>query len=264
MQWQAAAAVPGEIYGTSFSLGVLITSLQLYCTWALAAQQPVSVAVTLATPLLLLVAYQAYRRSFLGLFFLAWFLIALGPYLPVAGHRSQFYLVIPAMGLAMLVGWAAKLAWETPGLQRLASLALIAAGMAYFLSGSVLYSRGLVGYNHRWSVAARQLVTDVAQARSRFPNKTILLANTPHDLFYMSIYHDVFRVVHIFDVYLAPGNDQIQPLAGYLPVEKFTLPAAETLRALARGTVVVYDASGPRLTNVTGQYAALAPLKLSP
>ena len=46
------------------------------------------------------------------------------------------------------------------------------------------------------------------------------------------------------------------------PIDKYFLPVSETLVALERQRAVVYDASGPRLVDITAQYSKLAPVKL--
>ena len=59
--------------------------------------------------------------------------------------------------------------------------------------------------------------------------------------------HDAFRAVGVYDVYLTPDN-QISRRADYAhPIDKYFLPASETLLALERQRALVYDASGPRL-----------------
>ena len=81
-------------------------------------------------------------------------------------------------------------------------------------------------------------------------------------VFYLSMAHDAFRAVGVYDVYLTPDN-QISRRADYAhPIDKYFLPASETLVALQRERALVYDASGPRLVDVTPQYSKLSPSKL--
>ena len=106
-------------------------------------------------------------------------------------------------------------------------------------------------------------MSGVSQARAEHPNKTILLTNVPSELFYVAVYHQAFRLISVFDVYLTPDHANIEQMSGYEPIDRFFLSREETLRVLALDRAVVYDA-GSRFTEVTRLYAALAPLKLAP
>ena len=44
------------------------------------------------------------------------------PYLPAREHRSDYYLVIPTLGLAMLGGWAVVLAMKAATVYRVAAI----------------------------------------------------------------------------------------------------------------------------------------------
>ena len=63
-------------------------------------------------------------------------------------------------------------------------------------------------------------------------------------------------------VYPAPGSDHIRQRPEFKAIETFALSKEDTLRAIQRKNIVVYDASGPRLVDVTPQYSALVKLKL--
>jgi hypothetical protein len=139
---------------------------------------------------------------------------------------------------------------------------LAVASLVLFVPPTIAYATDNMGYDYRWSVAARDLLSGVSQARAEHPNKTILLTNVPQELFYVAIYHQAFRLISVYDVYLTPDHPNIERLSGYEPIDRFFLSREETLRALALDRAVVYDASGPRLKDVTRSYAALAPLKL--
>ena len=226
----------------------------------MAGHEPVVVALLVGIPLLALAVHQARRKNFLGLFFLAWFLLSLAPYLPAREHHSDYYLVIPTLGLAMLGGWAAVLAVRAAKVYRVA--AVLCLGL--FLWGSVRRAYQEVNYYELLSLSVKQLISDVSRARNHHPAKTILLTNVPERVFYFSIAHEAFRLVRLFDVYPAPGSDHIRQRAGFKPIETFTLSKEDTLRAVRRKNIVVYDASGPRLVDVTAQYTLMAPLILGP
>jgi len=74
------------------------------------------VAVLLiSVALVAFIASQARRRRFLPLFLLGWFLIGLAPFVPLHNHVTDYYLFIPAVGLAILSAQAIALAWGGAG-----------------------------------------------------------------------------------------------------------------------------------------------------
>jgi len=119
-----------------------------------------------------------------------------------------------------------------------------------------------VQFNYAQSQNAKRFIEQAAQARSRHPAKTILLTGVPEQVVYATMAHDAFRAVDIYGVYLAPGTE-LRPHESLGSLDRLIWGREDTLRALARGTAVVYDAGGERFTDVTPQYKALAPLKLS-
>jgi hypothetical protein len=258
LQLQAAPLPAEGLYRPSYGFG-LIEGLGVYTRWALAAEAEIWVAVVLAGLLLVFAARRAWNSDRRGLFFVAWFLAALAPYLPLASHRSRYYLVIPFLGLTMLGGWALAEAWRAGWRYRVLGV----VSLALFLPPTIEYAKANLDYDYRWSIAARNLMSGVSQARAEHPNKTILLTNVPSELFYVAVYHQAFRLISVFDVYLTPDHANIEQMSGYEPIDRFFLSREETLRVLALDRAVVYDA-GSRFTEVTRLYAALAPLKLAP
>jgi hypothetical protein len=182
------------------------------------------------------------------------------PYLPLANHRSIYYLVIPALGLAMLGGWALLEAWHAGWRYR----PLIAVGLLLYLPPGIRFARAEVNDNYYRSNAAKQLLSEVSSARAEHPNKTILLTKVPERLFYHAVYHEAFRLISVFDIYLTPDHANIEPIAGAERIERFFLPRDQTLRLLRLNRAVVYDAANPELREVTREYAASAPSKPVP
>ena len=258
LQWRTVQEAGRGVYQPHFDATGFVGSLLHYWRSSVAAYEPVVVALLVGIPLLAVAVHQARRKNFLGLFFLAWFLLSLTPYLPAREHRSDYYLVIPTLGLAMLGGWAVVLAMKAATVYRVA--AIMCLGL--FLWGSVRRAHLEVNYYQPLSLSVKQLISDVSQARHLHPTKTIVLTNVREMIFHLSIAHDAFRLVHLYDVYLGPGHDHISPKPGSPPVETYVLSKEDTLRAIQRKNIVVYDASGPRLVDVTPQYSALVKLKL--
>ena len=298
LQLSAAQAASEGVYQTDFGLASLAAGFWHYTQRALVADELAGIAIAMAVAAVALAAFQAWRGVALGVFLLAWFAITLGPYLPLPDHRLDYYLVLPSMGIAMLAGWAVSLAFskgdwlalapapksaaednkpQTPadggGSRPSATIFAPAPALNVFRVSVVLFvgafifasagrAKREVSYFQPLSLAVKQLLSDVSRVRAEHPSKTILLANVPEMVFYLSMAHDAFRAVGVYDVYLTPDN-QISRRADYAhPIDKYFLPASETLLALERQRALVYDASGPRLVDVTPQYSKLAPLKL--
>src|SRR4029077_8077728 len=115
----------------------ILTTLWTYWTWALgpprlAAVRPIpswllalSIAV-LTAACVTLIAVQAHRRKYLGLFAVAWFVIVLSPYLPLSDPMTDYYVAIPAIGVAILGAWAIACAWRSTLLWRIAAVLCVA------------------------------------------------------------------------------------------------------------------------------------------
>ncbi len=277
LQLSAAPTASEGVYQTDFGLASLAAGFWHYTQRALVADELVGIAVAMVIAAVAFAAYQAWRGTLLGLFLLAWFAITLGPYLPLPDHRLDYYLVLPSMGIAMLAGWAVSLAFgrgddgsrSRPAatiFARAPARIVFQVGVVLFVGTFVFASVGRadreVSYFQPLSLAVKQLLSDTSRVRAEYPGKTILLANVPEMVFYLSIAHDAFRAVGVYDVSLTPDN-QINRRADYAhPIEKYFLPVAETLLVLDRRQALVFDASGPRLVDITPQYSKLAPLKL--
>src|SRR5580704_1779072 len=64
------------------------------------------------------------RKQWLVLFFWGWFVLLLGPVLPLPRHLMFYYLTLPSVGLAWLAGWAISKAWENGLGAKAAAIAL--------------------------------------------------------------------------------------------------------------------------------------------
>jgi hypothetical protein len=218
-------------------------------------------AIVVGAGLVVFLLARLRNREWTALFPLAWFAILLAPVLPLRDHLSDYYLVMPALGLSMLGGWAFSGAMRTGWAGRIP-----AAGLAaLYLATTVPVGRETVAYYHHISNRVRNLVLGVRFAHGLHPGKVILLSGVDSDLFWSGINDKPFRLDGIRDVFLTPGSEaNIQPYPALGDPAAFVLPPAQTLRVLGQGRAVVYDAAGERLRNITRTYSALARSSLRP
>ena len=123
----------------------------------------------------------------------------LAPVLPLRDHISTYYLVLPAIGLAILGGYAlatAKYAWKAAGFILAAVYALIMVSADRF---------EVAWWQHR-SIAIQRMVLGVARAHQLHPTQTILLDSVDEQLFWAGVYHHPFLIFGASAVYLTPGS----------------------------------------------------------
>ena len=258
--WVIPRAAAGP-YAVHFDSSILST-LWDYWTRVLGPQPlshlapaPVAaVVIALSAGLAAAFARAAGGARRVALFGLAWFVLTLAPVLPLRDHRLDYYVTIPAVGLALAI---AALAGSVP---RPAAIAWLAV---YFGCALPVIERSTQAL-YRRSQAARRLLDGVSQIRERHPGKTILLAGVSDLQFYAAIYDEGLRTAGIRGAYLAPAADAISGQPGRLPVDTYRLPARVTLEALDRGKAVVYEVSGSRFENITTRYRILTAPLLKP
>ena len=213
----------------------------------------------LSLALLIFLALRLRHRQWGVLWPLAWFLAVIGPVLPLRDHISGYYNAIPTLGLAILGAWAFSAAWNA----NLSGRIVAVTAAALYLSTSAPVARATVSYNFERSRAVRDLVLGVARIRELHPGKVILLNGVGTDRFWAGMNDKPFRLLPVDDVWLTPGSeDSIQAFPGLGDVGSFVYPPAATLRALRQNQAVVYEASGPRLRNITQTYQNMAQLRL--
>lgn len=196
-------------------------------------------------------AWRAGRREVA--FFLYWFLVMLGPVLPLRDHVMDYYLVGPAIGVAAALasgaGWLASRSRTGAVLGWGAVAILLLAGMSN--------TREVIRWYRDQTDPVRALVEGVRAARTLHPGKTILLGNIDNALFWNAVYPDPFRLFYFRDVYLAPGAEAaIDPHPEWGGIERWKIAPANARLADERSLLVVYQFQPDtrRLKNITSQF----------
>ena len=157
---------------------------------------------------------------------------------------------------------AGALDWKRSCRQLVAAAALFACAVIGWQSLDL--GRAVAANNYRFGLSARNLLTGVAHVRRLHPDKTILLTGVAQSVFYSSVYHGIFRLASISDVYLTPDGNTIAQLPGYPPIAAHFATARDTRLMVTEGSAVVYNASQARLREITSQYRATLNVRLGP
>jgi len=196
---------------------------------------------------LALVTWSLRLRNFAPAFFLVWFLVVLGPVLPLKLHQTDYYLAAPAAGLAAAVAALAGFAWRRRRSLAVSALALAAASAAVHIP----IIRAQINWYHNQSKEVAKLVLGSVAAAKIHPGKLILFAGVSDSLFHNAFYDRAFQVFGV-EALIAPGGVSKRILdSGLEDLAEFLMPEAAARAALENGLAVVYDAGRPKLTNVT-------------
>ncbi len=196
-------------------------------------------------------SYQAFRRNWIPLLFLGWFVSLLLPMLPLRDHILSSYLALPLIALAMLAADAFAHAWREGLAWRVAAIALV----AFFLLESAPVARKATKALafRSWTIEA--MVKGVAQVHQVHPDRDILLKDANDDLVWGAIHERCFLFLGFDNVYLAPGSDvRITPHPELGDVNRWIMPEA-TVRE-RQGRLTVLDCKRDHLEDITGEYYA--------
>jgi hypothetical protein len=231
--------------------GQVFSTLLTYWTWAPGPSRIAAAVVSCG--MLGWVVWSARERKWAPLFGVAWFLIVIGPYLPLSDHRMDYYLTVPVAGLALVGASAIAYAWRAKWMWKAAA----AACVAIYLGTSLPAAWTIARWHHDRGARVEDLALGVAEIHRAQPGKTILLDGIDSDLFWSGIVDLPFRAMEIPHVYLAPGSEASIQAPADLTV-KYILPQALALRALRDGRAVVYLVDRAALRNITSSYRAMA------
>ncbi len=239
-----AGSQPG-VYALHFDASIPLT-FAAYWSWSL-GRGPLPAILALSAMIAVFVILRSRQHDYLPLFGLAWFVITLAPYLPLRDHLSDYYLAVPAIGIA-IIGSSAAIR---------APRAVAAVGIAIYLGLSLPPAWTLTRWYHDRSRAAEDLVMGVVEIRRNDPGKIILLDGIDTNLFQAVVVDVPFLALRIPYVYLAPGSSaRIQEPADL--VSKFELPEGMALDAIKSGRAVVCVWDEGLLRNATARYRNMA------
>jgi hypothetical protein len=226
----------------------IFSTLWTYWTWAL-GRMPLALAALLTIAAAGFALQRATRRDCAPLFALAWFVITLGPYLPLPDHKMDYYLAVPSIGVALL----GVLAFAAARRARVPTKLATAACLLCYIFFSSRAAWAVTRWEHDRGIRAEDFVSSVEEIRRAHPGQAILLDSMDNDLFWAAMANLPFHALDIPEVFLTPdGVRNIDAPADFLA--EFVLPPELTLRLLRRGQTVVYRLDGEVLRNETARY----------
>jgi hypothetical protein len=201
--------------------------------------------------LIVFVALMLRRRAWLVLIFVAWYLITLSIYLPLANHVSGYYATVPMVGLAMLGGWAIAVAWERNRLTRILAVTIV---LCFAIPGA-WQGRQLSRRVSLQSRDVRHMVRGIASAHKKHPNQILVLTGVDNDLFWFGLFDKPEVALGWRGLYVTGETEQkIIPAPEMGSVADRFLADSVTLEAIHRGQAEVYDVSQTPVKNVTKMY----------
>ena len=242
-------------YALHFDSRILKT-LALYCRWVVVPEpairmgiRPSLVGVILAASgaALAACAILAWRKRRSFFFGIAWFVITLAPLLPLADHRTSYYLAIPSIGIAMFAAAEAVEFARNSTMRQTLAAALILLWLLPVLQVTVRQTR----WCRAQSENVKALVVGVQEARRTHPGKPIAIQGITAQLFDISFADLAFERLDIPDVYLTPET----VLTGTrTSPARFVLDSDVFNYAITHDQVVVYSFESDHLRDITEGY----------
>jgi hypothetical protein len=207
-----------------------------------------SVAATVG---LAVFVYRKVRKGeWLALFLVAWFVIVLLPLLPFKNHFTEYYVMVPSIGLAILAAWA--IASSRHSLM-LAAAAVMTVG---YLSLAITDSRMAEKYYYNNARRLKYLIKGLEAQQKTHPLETVVLSGVDNDLFWSGFCDDPFRLLGINHTYLVPAsakNIQAHPEWG-CDTSRFTVNVDDAVPLLRTGHAGAFAVQGRYLRDVSQQY----------
>jgi len=240
-----------------------LTMLWIYWTYALGALRDLQtdwrpywlgIIVTIAISLALafFVAIKLRRRDWRPLFLLGWFIIVIAPVLPLREHFTEYYVLAPAIGLAILGAWAIA---SARGLA-----ALVAAILsALYLTVSIADTRMTERFFYNRARGMKYIALGLQALPNLDASKAILIDGIDNDMFWSGFSDDPFRLLGISRIYVTPGSEAfIDPHLEWGGISRFVIGLPDALSLLQQHQALVFELKGRGVQDITNRYLARA------
>ncbi|MBI2687711.1 MAG: hypothetical protein HYX27_15480 [Acidobacteria bacterium] len=198
-----------------------------------------SVGVVMLAVCAALIAAPRSRR--LSLFGLGWIVVSLSPFLPFQAHVTEYYLAVPAIGIAILfaAGWSS---YPVP----------TSAVFAVYLALNVPLAYKYAAANAARGKDMEALMLGVGEAQKLHPGSTLLLKDVNDALLWSGIYDTPFSLVGAPATKLTPESAKtLTPYPGLFRADDYTLPPAEIAKLHSAARLEIYRVSSRKLIKAT-------------
>jgi hypothetical protein len=240
-----------------------LSMLWIYWTYALGALRDLqtdwrpywlgitlTIAITLA--LAFFVANKLRRRDWRPLFLLSWFIVVIAPVLPLREHFTEYYVLAPAIGLAILGAWAIASA------RGLAALVAAILG-ALYLTVSIADTRMTERFFYNRARGMKYIALGLQALPNLDPSKAILIDGIDNDMFWSGFSDDPFRLLGISRIYVTPGSEAfIDPHLEWGGISRFVIGLPDALSLLQQHQALVFELKGRGVQDITNRYLARA------
>jgi hypothetical protein len=207
-----------------------------------------SIAIAITAILASFALLRLRRGDRLPLFLIAWFLITIAPILPLRNHFTEYYLVVPSIGLAILGAWALASA-QGPAVIFAAALA------AMYCTVSIADLRVSERYFYNRARLAKYVVLGLRALPKMDSNKTVLIDGVDNNLFWSAISDNPFRLLGLSRVYVAPGSEAfIDPHPEWGGISQFLIRLNDAISLIDKHEAIVVELKGRQLRDVTDAY----------
>jgi hypothetical protein len=220
----------------------IAATLWTYWRWAVVAT-PLSTAACV----IVLIGWGLRRGESTALVGAGWFVFPLLPYLALPDHKMNYYLAVPAIGIAIIGAYALGSLRKFVVAWKVAAVLVI----LLYAATSVRVSWTQTVWLHARAEKVEDVALGVEEIHRAAPGKLILLEGIDGFTFQSGLADLPFRAMSIPGVYLAPGSDGAEYRS------KYVLPEAIAKRALVANRAVVYRFDGQMLHNMTTHAGAL-------
>ena len=221
-------------------------------------------ALVLGVALGTFAVWRVFRRDWLPVLMVAWFVFLLAPVLPLRDHVTAYYLTLPMIPLSMLGAFAVGAAWRArPITPTSVAMRVLATGLAaFYLLESAPVARGGTRWSADRSHEVERLARYIFRAHRRSPEKVILLRNIDSLLFWTGVAHYPFRdkdgATYVYLMSDTASLIESHPETGFR-VNDFIYPADKIRWSLVHNRAIVIDVSRAGLFDVTAQLRPVTP-----